>query len=43
MPPEVIALYGGQPMSLDKPFNDSDAILILTDHPHHGAIPAVIR
>jgi UDP-N-acetyl-D-mannosaminuronic acid dehydrogenase len=36
--PEVIQAYGGQPVSLDKAFSDSDAVLVLTDHPDYGAI-----
>ncbi len=36
--PEVIRSYGGEPVSLDKAFSDSDAVLVLTDHPDYGAI-----
>lgn len=36
--PEVIREYGGEPVSLDKAFADSDAVLVLNDHPDYRAI-----
>jgi len=36
--PEVIRQYGGEPVSLDKAFSDSDAVLIINDHPDYRAI-----
>jgi UDP-N-acetyl-D-mannosaminuronic acid dehydrogenase len=36
--PEVIRQYGGEPVSLDKAFSDSDAVLIITDHPDYRAV-----
>jgi UDP-N-acetyl-D-mannosaminuronic acid dehydrogenase len=36
--PEVIRQYGGEPVSLDKAFDDSDAVLVLNDHPDYRAI-----
>jgi UDP-N-acetyl-D-mannosaminuronic acid dehydrogenase len=36
--PEVIRRYGGEPVSLDKAFSDSDAVLIINDHPDYRAI-----
>ena len=36
--PEVIRKYGGEPISLDKAFADSDAVLVLNDHPDYRAI-----
>ncbi len=36
--PEVIRGYGGEPVSLDKAFADSDAVLVLNDHPDYRAI-----
>jgi UDP-N-acetyl-D-mannosaminuronic acid dehydrogenase len=36
--PEVIKQYGCEAVSLDKAFTDSDAVLVLTDHPDYGAI-----
>jgi UDP-N-acetyl-D-mannosaminuronic acid dehydrogenase len=36
--PEVIRQYGGQPVSLDKAFADSDVVLILNDHPDYRGI-----
>ncbi|MGV9308136.1 nucleotide sugar dehydrogenase [Nonomuraea sp. NPDC003727] len=32
---EVIARYGGRPVSLDKAFAESDAMLIVNDHPDY--------
>jgi len=37
--PEVIARYGGEPVSLDKAFADADAVLIVIDHPDYRALP----
>ncbi|BCY08760.1 nucleotide sugar dehydrogenase [Actinoplanes sp. L3-i22] len=36
--PKTIRLYGGEPVSLDKAFTDSDAILVINDHPDYRAI-----
>ncbi|KUL27795.1 UDP-glucose 6-dehydrogenase [Actinoplanes awajinensis subsp. mycoplanecinus] len=36
--PDVIRQYGGEPVSLDKAFTDSDAILVINDHPDYRAI-----
>ncbi|MFI1994154.1 nucleotide sugar dehydrogenase [Actinoplanes sp. NPDC020271] len=36
--PETIRQYGGEPVSLDKAFTDSDAILVINDHPDYRAI-----
>jgi UDP-N-acetyl-D-mannosaminuronic acid dehydrogenase len=36
--PDVIRRYGGEPVSLDKAFSDSDAVLIINDHPDYRAI-----
>lgn len=36
--PEVIREYGGEPVSIDKAFADSDAVLVLNDHPDYRAI-----
>ncbi|WP_034215440.1 nucleotide sugar dehydrogenase [Actinoplanes subtropicus] len=35
---DVIRQYGGEPISLDKAFTDSDAILVINDHPDYRAI-----
>jgi UDP-N-acetyl-D-mannosaminuronic acid dehydrogenase len=35
---DVIRRYGGEPVSLDKAFSDSDAVLIITDHPDYRAV-----
>jgi UDP-N-acetyl-D-mannosaminuronic acid dehydrogenase len=35
---DVIRQYGGQPISLDKAFTDTDAVLIINDHPDYRAI-----
>lgn len=35
---EVIRQYGGEPISLDKAFTDSDAVLVINDHPDYRAI-----
>jgi UDP-N-acetyl-D-mannosaminuronic acid dehydrogenase len=35
---DVIRQYGGEPTSLDKAFTDSDAILVINDHPDYRAI-----
>ncbi|MBU2670797.1 nucleotide sugar dehydrogenase [Actinoplanes bogorensis] len=36
--PEVIRQYGGDPISLDKAFTDSDAVLVINDHPDYRAL-----
>jgi UDP-N-acetyl-D-mannosaminuronic acid dehydrogenase len=36
--PEVIRQYGGDPISVDKAFSDSDAVLVINDHPDYRAI-----
>lgn len=36
--PQTIRQYGGEPVSLDKAFTDSDAILVINDHPDYRAI-----
>jgi len=36
---DVIRWYGGEPVSQDKAFTDSDGILIVTDHPDYRALP----
>ena len=35
---DVIRQYGGEPLSLDKAFADSDAILVINDHPDYRAL-----
>ena len=35
---DVIRQYGGEPVSLDKAFTDSDAVLLINDHPDYRAI-----
>jgi UDP-N-acetyl-D-mannosaminuronic acid dehydrogenase len=35
---DVIRQYGGEPISLDKAFTDSDGVLIINDHPDYRAI-----
>ena len=30
---DVIRQHGGDPISLDKAFTDSDAVLVISDHP----------
>jgi UDP-N-acetyl-D-mannosaminuronic acid dehydrogenase len=35
---DVIRQYGGAPISLDKAFTDTDAVLIINDHPDYRAI-----
>jgi UDP-N-acetyl-D-mannosaminuronic acid dehydrogenase len=35
---DVIRQYGGDPISLDKAFADSDAVLVINDHPDYRAI-----
>ena len=35
---EVIRQYGGDPISLDKAFTDSDAVLVINDHPDYRAL-----
>ncbi|WP_305784167.1 nucleotide sugar dehydrogenase [Symbioplanes lichenis] len=34
----VIRQYGGEPISLDKAFADSDAVLVINDHPDYRAL-----
>ena len=34
---DVIRQYGGEPISLDKAFTDSDAVLVINDHPDYRA------
>ncbi|WP_306204081.1 nucleotide sugar dehydrogenase [Actinoplanes sp. RD1] len=34
----VIRQYGGEPVSLDKAFADSDAVLVINDHPDYRAL-----
>ncbi|MBO3750456.1 nucleotide sugar dehydrogenase [Streptosporangiaceae bacterium NEAU-GS5] len=36
--PQVIREYGGHPVSLDKAFSESDALLVINDHPDYRAI-----
>ncbi|MEV6964134.1 nucleotide sugar dehydrogenase [Hamadaea sp. NPDC051192] len=36
--PEVIRAFGGEPISLEKAFSDSDAVLVITDHPDYRAL-----
>lgn len=36
--PKVITQYGGVPISLDKAFTNSDAVLVITDHPDYRAL-----
>ncbi|MBL7259988.1 nucleotide sugar dehydrogenase [Paractinoplanes lichenicola] len=35
---EVVRQYGGDPVSLDKAFTDSDAVLVINDHPDYRAV-----
>jgi UDP-N-acetyl-D-mannosaminuronic acid dehydrogenase len=35
---DVVRQYGGEPISLDKAFTDSDAILVINDHPDYRAL-----
>ena len=35
---DVVRQYGGEPISLDKAFTDSDAVLVINDHPDYRAI-----
>ncbi|GGK78145.1 nucleotide sugar dehydrogenase [Mangrovihabitans endophyticus] len=35
---DVVRQYGGEPVSLDKAFTDSDAVLVINDHPDYRAI-----
>jgi UDP-N-acetyl-D-mannosaminuronic acid dehydrogenase len=35
---DVIRQYGGEPVSLDKAFSDSDAVLVVNDHPDYRAV-----
>jgi UDP-N-acetyl-D-mannosaminuronic acid dehydrogenase len=36
---DVIRWYGGEPVSQDKAFTDSDGVLVVTDHPDYRALP----
>ncbi|MFI6159390.1 nucleotide sugar dehydrogenase [Micromonospora haikouensis] len=38
VPDQVIRAYGGEPTSLDKAFGDSDAVLVVNDHPDYRAL-----
>ena len=35
---DVIRQHGGDPVSLDKAFSDSDAVLVISDHPDYRSI-----
>jgi UDP-N-acetyl-D-mannosaminuronic acid dehydrogenase len=35
---DIIRQYGGEPISLDKAFTDSDAVLVINDHPDYRAL-----
>jgi UDP-N-acetyl-D-mannosaminuronic acid dehydrogenase len=35
---DVVRQYGGEPISLDKAFTDSDAVLVINDHPDYRAL-----
>ncbi|GAA2394811.1 nucleotide sugar dehydrogenase [Dactylosporangium salmoneum] len=35
---DVVRQYGGEPTSIDKAFSDSDAVLVINDHPDYRAI-----
>ncbi len=35
---DVIRQYGGEPISMDKAFTDSDAVLVINDHPDYRTI-----
>ena len=35
---DVIRQYGGEPISLDKAFTDTEAVLVVNDHPDYRAI-----
>lgn len=35
---DVIRDYGGEPVSLDKAFGDSDGVLVINDHPDYRAL-----
>jgi UDP-N-acetyl-D-mannosaminuronic acid dehydrogenase len=35
---DVIRQYGGDPVSIDKAFTDSDAVLVINDHPDYRAV-----
>ncbi|HWH00863.1 MAG TPA: nucleotide sugar dehydrogenase [Pilimelia sp.] len=35
---EVIRQYGGEPVSLDKAFGESDAVLVVIDHPDYRSL-----
>lgn len=35
---DVIRQYGGEPISLDKAFTDSDGVLVINDHPDYRGI-----
>jgi UDP-N-acetyl-D-mannosaminuronic acid dehydrogenase len=36
---DVIRWYGGEPVSQDKAFTDSDGVLVVTDHPDYRSLP----
>jgi UDP-N-acetyl-D-mannosaminuronic acid dehydrogenase len=36
--PHVIREQGGEPVSIEKAFSDSDAVLVITDHPDYRAL-----
>ncbi|NUO55241.1 MAG: nucleotide sugar dehydrogenase [Hamadaea sp.] len=36
--PDVIRAYGGEPISLEKAFSDSDGVLVVTDHPDYRGL-----
>jgi UDP-N-acetyl-D-mannosaminuronic acid dehydrogenase len=38
VPDDVIRRFGGEPTSLDKAFADTDAVLVVNDHPDYRAI-----
>ena len=38
VPDSVVRQYGGEPTSIDKAFSDSDAVLVVNDHPDYRAI-----
>ncbi|WP_432969235.1 nucleotide sugar dehydrogenase [Dactylosporangium sp. CA-233914] len=38
VPDAVVRQYGGEPVSIDKAFSDTDAVLVVNDHPDYRAI-----
>jgi UDP-N-acetyl-D-mannosaminuronic acid dehydrogenase len=36
--PDVIREYGGEPVELERGFQDADALLVITDHPDYRAL-----